>query len=436
MWWILIYFIVIYNMLSDSFSNLIVLFIAILLSCSDPEKHMDDILQIDIRKAETREYVNASEVVSKIEYVVLETLPQCLIGNTYRLSVSENYILVFSNPSCYLFSRTGQFIRTISQRGNGPVDLRFDYYYIKIYEQSDMVYLMNTNEICAYRISGEFVKRLKLKESKIISDSAYSSLHNITHWKDDLFCANFNLNSGKEPYRGIIFTLDGEILKLFPNFIFFENSHKGIYSGNSINYNADIYCLNEQLFFKEQLCDTLFQITDQLDLVPEIVFNLPGKPIPTNMRSPQVLLSPEYYIIHYLYATENCLLLFGTNEQLLYDKKINRLFSFKHDPLLNYEKVIPPLAIGSSTNTRTINMEGLRNDIDGGFPVWHHHMANIQHDNQLLNTFQSYLFKELLTEKHFSRQNIKDREAHQQLRNLLENLDWEDNPVLMIATFN
>ena len=49
--------------------------------------------------------------------------------------------------------------------------------------------------------------------------------------------------------------------------------------------------------------------------------------------------------------------------------------------------------------------------------------------------YQSYLLKEQLTEEHFARCDIKDSEAHKRLRSLLANLDWEDNPILMIATF-
>jgi hypothetical protein len=53
----------------------------------------------------------------------------------------------------------------------------------------------------------------------------------------------------------------------------------------------------------------------------------------------------------------------------------------------------------------------------------------------LVALYQSYLLKEYLTDEHFARQNIKDQEAHQRLKDLLANLDEEDNPVLMIATF-
>ena len=41
--------------------------------------------------------------------------------------------------------------------------------------------------------------------------------------------------------------------------------------------------------------------------------------------------------------------------------------------------------------------------------------------------------KEILTEKYFASIEIKDPQAHQKLRDLLKTLDWEDNPVVVVA---
>ena len=41
--------------------------------------------------------------------------------------------------------------------------------------------------------------------------------------------------------------------------------------------------------------------------------------------------------------------------------------------------------------------------------------------------------KEILTEKYFASQEIKDPNAHQELKELLKNLKDDDNPVVVIA---
>ena len=144
-----------------------VLVLMVLLSCSSQTETKDDILRLDLRKAEKVGLYNASEVISSIEYVALETSSQSLIGGLSGIEVSENYILTFNEPDWFLlFSRQGQFIRRIGQRGNGPADYTNWPYRVGIDEQSGLVYLLGSLEIIAYRITGEFVKRLRIDEMR------------------------------------------------------------------------------------------------------------------------------------------------------------------------------------------------------------------------------------------------------------------------------
>ena len=401
-------------------------------SCNTQKETKDDVLRISLQEAEKRTNFNTSDVFSSIEYVALETTSQCLIGEIVYISVSEKFILAFNcynNPSCHLFSREGKYIRSIGQRGNGPQDYLDNSYRVKIDEKSEMIYLLGLFEICVYNLSGKFIKKLNLLElEKAISVRT----QNIMHWKDNLFCANIDLNSGKAPYRCIIFTLDGEIVKLFPNHIFFDTGKSGGVVRSTLNSDANIYCYNEQLFFKERLCDTLFRITEQLELVPEIIFDLPGKKMPTEMRG-SFSQPVSDYMITGIYEVEKYLFITSSKEfrQCLYDKHKKQLISFDSDPLLKVE-IVAPLP-GGANSSRTGNLSGFRNDIDGGLPF--RPLINIQNNKQMACVYQSYLLKELLTEEHFARYEVKDREAHKRLRSLLANLDEEDNPVIMIATF-
>ena len=120
-----------------SFSSkifIIILFIIGLSSCSSQRETQDDILHIKISDNETEMQLYASDFVSDIEYIALETNSQCLIGNPCNVSISENYILVYSikEVEFLLFSRTGKFIRKIGQMGNGPEDYLNSSYVIKI----------------------------------------------------------------------------------------------------------------------------------------------------------------------------------------------------------------------------------------------------------------------------------------------------------------
>jgi len=101
--------------------------------------------------------------------------------------------------------------------------------------------------------------------------------------------------------------------------------------------------------------------------------------------------------------------------------------------MLTKETIIP--LPGGVTQTRTSSLRGLSNDIDGGLPFNPRFLSYIPNNRQLICIYPSYLLKEKLTEEHFAHYKIRDQEAHKRLRNLLANLNEEDNPVIMIATF-
>jgi len=378
--------------------------------------------------------------VSNIEYVALETSTQYLINGYPLVDISDNYILTSGNTHCLLFSRQGKFIRQIGSKGQGTEEYASDIRMVTIDEKSGMIYIATLYELLAFRISGEFVKKLNLYEFiKSHKISTYPP-KNITYWKDNMFCANIDLNTGNEPYRFVIFSLDGNVIKLFPNYIKFE-IEGGDFIMNGINDFADIYFYNGQLRFREQASDTLFCLTNQLELVPEIIFDLCGRNIPTNMRGKYFANRNSYTCIYSMIEIQSHIFLdckFGDksspdlpeNQELWYDKNNNKLTILKRD-FLGQQR--------STSEAINIFRQGIINDIDGGydfFPTYQ--MAHIQNNQQLVCKIcqPSDLLGDL-TEKHFASKEIKNKEANDRLRNLLKNLKEKggDNPVLMIATF-
>ena len=83
---------------------IIVIFLITLSSCnSHKEVHDDDILHIKIQDAKNETPLYASDYISDIEYIALETQPWCLIGEYFNASISENFILVFGSTEANCF---------------------------------------------------------------------------------------------------------------------------------------------------------------------------------------------------------------------------------------------------------------------------------------------------------------------------------------------
>jgi len=73
---------------------------------------------------------------------------------------------------------------------------------------------------------------------------------------------------------------------------------------------------------------------------------------------------------------------------------------------------------------------GIINDINGGLSFVPKYYAG---NGVVVDIWQVEDMKELLTGEYFSTIKIKDKQEHQKLIELLQKLDWEDNPVVVLA---
>jgi hypothetical protein len=79
-----------------------------------------DTLKIDINGVV--EYIDLSGIFTKVDYIPLETSPQCLIGSIDKMAVNGNrfFILDQQTLSVLIFDTEGRFIHKIMQVGRGP----------------------------------------------------------------------------------------------------------------------------------------------------------------------------------------------------------------------------------------------------------------------------------------------------------------------------
>ena len=416
------------------FNCFVILFLISFLSCNNHKENTGDLPQIKLcLTKDLLKNVYASEFISNIEYIPLETSEQSLIKFT-DMDISDNYILVKGEPYM-LFSRQGKFIRHIGSVGQGPGEYSSvsDFY---IYEKSSMIYLSNDYEIFAFRISGEFFKKLDLRE--FCKKLGIPKLWKIVHWKDDIFCANIDLNSGKELYTFVVFTLDGEVVKLFPNYMTFDKEIR-FHSNYAF---AEIYKHNGLVSNKRAISDTIFRLTDQLEMVPDVYFDLCGR---SPSKMPISSIFDSYTSISFINEVGNYIL-FGCSfgnitpsdlpsmQFCIYDRNSTNLIFCKGDPFSRKPPRVLPNGELLQRNSASDYYSGFINDIDGGLPFWTD-LIRLQNKQQLAMTYQPSVMLGNLTEEYFSAHEIKDIQAHERLKKLLENLEEDDNPVLMIATF-
>jgi len=108
--------------MNRTFSFLIA-FLLIFSSCSKTPK--TDLITIDILDGlKNEKEFRLSEIVDDVEYIKLETTPDCLFSWA-SFQVGKKYIIVVQsyNPAqIFLFDRTGRFLRKIGGEGKGPME--------------------------------------------------------------------------------------------------------------------------------------------------------------------------------------------------------------------------------------------------------------------------------------------------------------------------
>ena len=425
--------------------NLILFSLCLLSGCqqSDSDKQAG-IPSIDvINNLGNYQNIPLSEFVSEVEYIPLETNDDCLMGGISCLLVTPTHIFIESfiasdyiisaesKTRCYAFSRNGRFIGEIGRVGQGPgeyqriVDLTID-------EKKQLLYIETPITLLEYTYDGVF--RRSIRKPKSMNEQPISE---VAFLNDNLFIGHCANHIGNEPYNFFLFNDSGRVIKTFNNYIKFERISG---SGWSIGEKSiRPFRVSESIYVKVYANDTLYFLNEQNELTPRFVFDL-GKYSVQEKRGGPINSLSDFYIPNVLKH------MVGTPDYIFFSVSTSLSANIPHpkgrivigQDGREEQGLQIPLGIYDMANNKTRLLEtdpvsrltGLINDIDGGFSFWPKYYSSA---NELIDVLQVYAMKEILTEKYFAAHEIKDPQAHQKLKELLKNLEFDDNPVIVIA---
>lgn len=142
---------------------------SLLLSCgrsNQREDSLPDIAQyyIDIEKSISNiKSIPLSLVGQEIEFIPLETNPNCLLKNIRQIALSDSFIFVCDINKLLQFDRYGRFIRQIGSQGRGPEEYPgiWDF---SIDKKSKTIFIANTmmDKIMIFDFDGNFKKSSRL----------------------------------------------------------------------------------------------------------------------------------------------------------------------------------------------------------------------------------------------------------------------------------
>ncbi|KYG83285.1 6-bladed beta-propeller [Roseivirga echinicomitans] len=236
-------------------------------SCSNEKEIETGLTTINLVEAYNNPaLINMSDFASEIEYISLETSEETFY-RWVRLNstLGDSIILMKSSDRISLFDRkTGAYLRDIGYRGDDPegftnartelgVNAKNKTVYAKgkrfdLYEYSlDEGLLIN-------KIPGPKIEALEAT----LNSGSFTDVSLITSYgiiKDGLIAGYFMNMKGDEPYKLVVYDINGEILNLYPNYLSYEKQGISI----RIEY-TDFHNYNDGLFFKENFNDTVFNV--------------------------------------------------------------------------------------------------------------------------------------------------------------------------------
>ena len=139
---------------------IVCLFIA-LCSCEQNKSNTNEFLSIKLGRGLPEIEAKASDLVSSVQLIKLETVNKSLIDYfSYPIYVGEDYILYYSAKTVIVFDGTGKFIRKIDQSGEGPKEYTkiSSYFYDR---EKQHIYIVDVDKIQIYTLTGDYVKTLK-----------------------------------------------------------------------------------------------------------------------------------------------------------------------------------------------------------------------------------------------------------------------------------
>jgi hypothetical protein len=394
--------------------------------------------------------IPASEFVTELEYIPLETTDTCLISGVRQIIVTTTYIFVTGNIGfnsvCYAFNRDGRLIGQIGRVGQGPGEY-INIAGLSIDEKSKTIYLETPYTLLEYSWDGVF--RQSINKPQNMNKAPVKEVFFVS---DSLFIGHVPNNRGNEMYKFSLFDQTGQAVQSFDNHEKFERT------GNFYtisDYSMRPFRVSERIYVKENAKDTLYFLNEQNELIPQFVFNLGKYTYPKHMREAfsrlplkvgEVRVSSSLKTDYILISA--ILPMVGTHNYLFFS--VEEGWGNYPMPKGREKEVVhngQRLAVGAEAipfriydvvNKKTRLMDtdpfsrqsGLINDLDGGLSFWPKYYTS---ENELVAVWQAHEMKEILTEGYFAAHEIKNPQAHQKLKKLLNHLEEDDNPVVVIA---
>lgn len=342
-----------------------------------------------------------SDVFNKISYISLEAGKDIYLNRIDNIILDDDFCLVsdIKNRKLLQFNKNGIFIKEFMKWGRGPDEFT-QIGCMDANEDRELLILRSGRYLDIYGFNGENKKTINLKatpkEAIWINQEIIALIY------------PFPLYYYNEGYEVTFIDRDGKVIKETLKRDFDEEKRG---RGSKIRCgrnNGSVYYWNHQ-------CDTIYTITNELDIFPRYVFQHDERHIPVEKYSDfdfQPNLKNQYTVESY-YEWGNYVFIYIAYDNRRVCGVINRDVNLKGDVIANYNKW---------------TFRGLLNNIDGGVPFWPY---QTQIDGSLVNAVDPSALIETFNHNHEIGLSVDDAKQQQLKDSIVDKINMMSNPVLI-----
>lgn len=346
-----------------------------------------------------------SEIANDIEFIKLETSPECRISKVYGINkLKDDLVIINGNArrefggysSILIFNTEGKFIRKIGRQGKGPneytdiIDVCVDA------ENENIFVLSSSKEILQYSINGDLIRKTKIpfitSHFTIFHGKLLFHFNSVTNWQNDGFLfllTNYDFTDHRKYVKGL--------------------TNPGAFLANKIYKYGEGY-----RYWSNMQNDTVYNIDNNFKMIPVYNFEFPNKPT-QNAFLDFTKFSPSYSMINRFTETNNYIFI-----EIAFNEKLERVVFIKDQGI----------SIGFDSYS------GFINDLSGGvrfFPT-----------GKIMNE-ELFICYDIIDIKPYWEMNYKDNGVIQysgtivkkerraiELDKLLDNSNEEDNPIIAV----
>lgn len=370
-----------------------------ILGCNINNRRNDALCEIDISEnIDKVTSTNLSNISDNIIYIPLQTPPNLLLKSIINIRICKSGIYVCDGERIYKFSSTGKYIKEIGGVGNGPGEF-IGPALLEVNEEANTLFVISENKgLLKYDLNGNYIDMFP----------NFGSTTNLVYQSDDIYL-NESSFSNKESNIIIADTLLN-VLHRFQKI----KAIDGVFS-----FSVNLYCFNNEVFCKGAFNDTIFRICKE-GLKPYIVIKLGKNQLLNDLNINDIVnenpeIVDKYFIHHNIIETKTFLL-----AELSTLRAIDKVVQIKY---LLYDK--------NESTQSILPQTGFVNDINNGLPFVPRYLQN---DSICVDYADAYKLIEWVNSETFKNSKPKYPEKKEALQHLVDSLDYNDNPVIMIVS--